>query len=58
MTRQRAIEILDREYADFIRYKDLLRRLHGDEVNDYIIAILTAEDALKAGGDAEESDEE
>jgi hypothetical protein len=47
MTANKAIEILDREYDDFIRYKDLLWRLNGDEVTDYLIALLTAIDALK-----------
>lgn len=53
MTRQRAIEILDKEYDYNVEYREI-PYVDTDEVNDTLIALLTAIDALKEnGGDAD-----
>ena len=46
MTKNKAIEILDKEYDFFLNYREY-PYVDTDEVNDILIAILTAEDALE-----------
>lgn len=55
MTRQKAIEILDRMYDDTLEFRQKFSEANGiDVVNDILIALLTAIDALKEnGGDAD-----
>jgi hypothetical protein len=46
MTKNKAIEILDNEYDECIKYREI-PYVDIDEVNDLLIALLTAMDALK-----------
>lgn len=48
MTKNKAIEILDNEYDECIKYREI-PYVDTDTVNDLLIAILTAEDALESG---------
>jgi prefoldin subunit 5 len=46
MTKNKAIEILDNEYDECIKYREVMGA-DIDDMNDTLIALLTAIDALK-----------
>ena len=47
MTKNKAIEILDKEYDFFLNYREI-PNVDTDSVNDLLIALLTAIDSLES----------